>query len=514
MHDLSVISNILVARYERYMIILYMIKINIIGGGLSGLAASCYLAKHGFDVTLIDKNKNLGGRLTSFNKNGFKFDMGPTWYWMPDVFDSFFSDFNKKVSDYYTLKRLDPSYKFFINSNEYDIPVNEKKLYSVFESIENGSSYNLKQFLSQAKKKYEISMKKFIYLPNKSIFEYLSFSLLKNIFILDIFKSLRNHISSFFKSKSIKNMLEFPSMFLGGTPINTPALYSLMNFADIVGGTWYPMGGMQEVSNGFEKLSKELGVKHIYNEEIENFKVDNRTIVEALSKSGEIYKADVFICCAEYPFVQSKLLKKKYRTYNSKYWSSKNIAPSALIFYLGFSEKLIKLDHHNLFFDKDFDRHLDDIFNKNILPGEPLFYACCPSKTDVSVIPDESMENLYVLIPIAANSDDNDNIREKYFNDVIDRIEKVTGQSIKDKIIFKESFCVKDFKKKYNAYKGNAYGLANTLFQTAFLKPKIKDKKVQNLYYSGHFTVPGPGLPPAIISGKIVSNEIIKEYSQ
>ena len=490
-----------------------MNNINIIGAGLSGLVASCYLAKRGYNVTLIDKNEAFGGRVSSMIKQGFVFDMGPTWYWMPDVFESFFSDFGKKVSDYYILERLDPSYKFFLKNNEYNIPVDEDSLYKVFENIEKGSSQNLKKYLSQAKKKYDLSMDKFIYLPNKSVFEYASFSLIKNIFSLNIFKSLRSHIASFFKNKTIKDMLEFPSMFLGGTPYNTPALYSLMNYADIVGGTWYPIGGMNEVSKAFVSLSKELGVTHIYNENITHFNILDGKIFEAVSKSGNSYKADAYICSAEYPFVQMNLIEEKYRSYNQKYWSAKNIAPSALIFYLGVSEKIQNLDHHNLFFDKDFDNHLDDIFKKNILPEEPLFYACCPSKTDSSVVPDENMENLYILIPIASNSIDTNRIREKYLNAVLERIEKISKQTIKDKIIFKDSFCVKDFKKKYNAYKGNAYGLANTLLQTAFLKPKIKDKKIKNLYYSGHFTVPGPGLPPAIISGKIVSNEIIKEYS-
>ena len=488
-----------------------MKNITIIGGGISGLSASCYLAKNNYNVTIIDKNKNPGGRLSFIEDNGFIFDLGPTWYWMPDIFDKFFNDFNKNVSDYYSLSRLDPSYKFFLSDKEYDIPVDINELYNVFETIEKGSSNNLKKFMDQAKKKYDISMSRFIELPNHSFKEYISFSMLKYSISLDIFKSLRQHIASFFKSKKIKDMLEFPSMFLGGTPNNTPALYSLMNYADIIGGTWYPKGGMNQVSKGFEKLSKELGVKHIYNEEIIDLQIIDNKVDQAVSLSGNIYRSDQYICCAEYPYVQMKLLNKQYRSYQSSYWSKKNIAPSALIFYLGLSEKLNKLEHHNLFFDKDFDNHLNDIFSKKIWPKEPLFYVCCPSKTDDTVVPEKNMENLFILIPIASESEDNEQIREKYFNDIINRIEQLIGQSILDKIITKQSFCVNDFKERYNAYKGNAYGLANTLFQTAFLKPKIKDKKIKNLYYSGHFTVPGPGLPPAVISGKIVSNEIMKD---
>ena len=490
-----------------------MKKIVIIGGGLSGLAASCYLAKNNYDVTLIDKNESVGGRLTSIDQDGFIFDLGPTWYWMPDVFDKFFNDFNKKTSDYYKLVRLEPSYKFFANKCNYDISSNENDLNNMFESIESGSSIKMQKFMKEAAIKYKVSMDHFIYKPNLSIREYFSLSVLKYFFSLDLLRSLRNHISSFFKSKIIKDMLEFPSMFLGGTPKNTPALYSLMNYADIIGGTWYPMGGMAEVSNGFGKLSIELGVKHVLNEEISSFEIEDNEIKKIKSKNGNSYDADYFICCAEYPFVQMNLLDEKHRTYKQNYWNKRDIAPSALIFYLGLSEKVKNIDHHNLFFDKDFDSHLDDIFNKNIWPKEPLFYLCCPSKTDDSVIPDKKMENIFILIPIASDSEDNEELRNKYFEDILNRIEETTGQNIKDKIIVKKSFCVNDFKERYNAYKGNAYGLANTLFQTAVFKPKMKDKKLKNLYYSGHFTVPGPGLPPAVISGEIVANQIIKDNS-
>ena len=486
-------------------------KVIIIGGGLSGLSASCYLAEKNYDVTIIDKNESVGGRLTSFKKEGFTFDLGPTWYWMPDVFDNFFKDFNKNTSDYYKLTRLEPSYKFFANESQYDISTNKNDLENMFESIEPGSSKRMKKFMKEAELKYKISMDHFIDKPNLSIKEYFSFSMIRYFFSLDILKSLRNHISSFFKSKIIKDMLEFPSMFLGGTPSNTPALYSLMNYADIVGGTWYPNGGMVEVSNGFGKLSKELGVKHILNEEVSSFKIKENNIEEIKSKNGNSYKADYIICSAEYPFVQMNLLDKKHRTYKASYWSKRNIAPSALIFYLGLSEKVQNIDHHNLFFDRDFDSHLNDIFEKNIWPKEPLFYMCCPSKTDQSVVPNTSMENIFILIPIASDSHDSKDVRNKYLEDVLSRIESVTNQNIKDKIIVEESFCVNDFKDRYNAYKGNAYGLANTLFQTAVFKPKMKDKKINNLYYSGHFTVPGPGLPPAVISGKIAAKQIMKD---
>ena len=487
-----------------------MKTVTIIGGGLSGLAASCYLSKNNYDVIIVDKNDSMGGRLSSFEVDGFTFDMGPSWYWMPDIFEDFFTDFDRNISDYYELERLNPSYKFFFDDEMVDISKNIDDLYELFEDYEPGASLQLENFINEANKKYKISIKNFIELANISVKEYFTLFAIKYFRSLTLTKPLRKHIRHYFKHKKLRNMLEFPSMFLGGSPENTPALYSLMNYADIVNGTWYPKGGMIEITKGFSKLSKELGVKHILNENIDNLKVDNNCIDYANSSTTK-YKSDFYICCAEYPHVQTKLLSEKYRSYSSKYWDKKNVAPSSLIFYLGFSKKIPNLEHHNLFFDEDFDTHLDEIFNKKIWPENPLFYVCCPSKTDESVVPDQKSENLFILVPIGPGSQDNDSIREKYFTQIIERIENKVGLSIKDNIIVKKSFCVKDFKSRYNAYKGNAYGLANTLLQTAIFKPKIKDKKIKNLYYSGHFTVPGPGLPPAIISGRIAANQIIKE---
>jgi len=488
-----------------------MKNVTIIGGGLSSLAASCYLAKKNFKVTIIEKNDHLGGRLSFFEKDGFVFDMGPSWYWMPEVFEDFFKDFDKDVSDYYKLKRLDPSYRFYLDDLTVDFSADLNDIFKEFEKIEPGSSLKLSAFLKDAKIKYDISLQKFILFPNESIKEYLSIDVLKYFFKLDLFKSLRSHINNYFSNKKIKNFLEFPAMFLGGSPKNTPALYSLMNYGDIKKGTWYPEGGMYKIAEAFSSLSKELGVEHILGDPIVKLDIKNKSIKSATSKSGKIFNSDYFLAGLEYPFVQTKLLDEKHRSYNLNYWSKKHVAPSALIFYLGLSSKVKNIEHHNLFFDKDFDKHLIEIFDNKVLPSEPLFYVCCPSKTDSSIVPNDDMENIFILIPIGPGSEDSQSIRDKYFDQVINRMEIITKQKIKNKIIVKKSFCVNDFVNRYNAYKGNAYGLANTLLQSAVFKPKIKDKIIRNLFYTGHFTVPGPGLPPAIISGKIASNEILKD---
>ncbi len=205
------------------------------------------------------------------------------------------------------------------------------------------------------------------------------------------------------------------------------------------------------------------------------------------------------------------MLDKEYRNYDEKYWNKKTFAPSCLIFYLGFKEKISNLKHHTLFFENDLDLHTTEIYTDKKWPSKPLFYVCCPSKTDDNVAP-ENCENVFLLMPIATGIEDSEAMREKYFLEMIERIEKHTESShLSSKIDYKKSYCLNDFINDYNAYEGNAYGLANTLSQTAVLKPSLKNKKVKNLFYTGQLTVPGPGVPPSIISGKIAATEADKK---
>lgn len=488
-----------------------MKKVTIIGSGIAGMSAACYLAKNGYDVNVIDKNDNCGGRLSRIEKDGFIFDKGPSWYWMPDIFESFFNDFGKTTSDYYSLKRLDPSYKFFTRNQVYDIPANFDDMCKLFEKIEKGSSKKLKNFIEKAEFKYNMSIKDFLKMEGQSFSEFLKPSIIKNLNKLNIFMSLRKHISKFFKNEDLKHLLEFPSMFLGGSPANTPGVYSLMNFADIKGGTWYPSGGMYEISNALKKMMKQLKVKVNLNTNIVKFHIVNGKIDHAICSNNYKYKADLFLCNAEYPFVQSNLIDKKYQSYSSEYWKKKTTSPSALIFYIGLSKKIDFLEHHNLFFDEDFDKHLNDIYNEKTTPDKPLFYICCPSKSDIDVVPNNNSENLFVLIPLSTYSEPSEIDIENYFNYVIKKIEKIEKKDIRNQIKVKMTYTRKNFIDDYNSYNGNAYGLANTLFQTAYFKPKIKDKKINNLYYCGHFTVPGPGLPPSLLSGKISSDLIMAD---
>ena len=494
-------------------------KALVIGAGFAGLSAASFLAKKGWSVTIIEKNEMPGGRARKFEAEGFTFDMGPSWYWMPDVFEKYFGSFGKKVSDFYQLQRLDPSYRVYFEKATWDLPANYEALKNLFESIEPGAANALDSFLAEAKYKYEVGVGKLVYQPSISITEFIDYELIKGVFKLDVFQSMKTHIARYFKHPYIQFLMEFPVLFLGALPENTPALYSLMNYADIKGGTWYPEFGMYSIVDGMVKVAKSLGVEFKLGEEVMHVVVENGTankVVTSVNNTGveNNYSFDVLIGAGDYHHIETNLLEKKYQSYSKKYWDSRVLAPSSLLFYVGLNKKLNGVTHHSLFFDTDFSVHGNEIYNNPMWPSNPLFYASVPSVTDASLAP-VGCENLFLLIPIAAGLEgDTAEIREKYFDILMDRLEKKWGQSIKDAIIYKRSYAVADFKNDYHSFKGNAYGLANTLLQTAFLKPSCKSKKIKNLYCTGQLTVPGPGVPPSLISGEVVANLICKQYNK
>ncbi len=485
-------------------------KVIVIGAGFSGIAAATCLADKGYDVTILEKNDTPGGRCRKFEADGFIFDMGPSWYWMPDIFEQYFGLFNKKPSDYYDLIRLDPSYCIYFGKNDImNVPANMEDLEVMFESYETGSSENLKKFLKEAAYKYEVGINEMVHKPSHSIIEFIDIRIVKALFRLQMFQSMSTHVRKLFKNKKLIELLEFPVLFLGATPEKTPAMYSLMNYADLALGTWYPKGGMYKIIEGMVKLAEEKGVKFEYNQAVTEIVIPNGYVKEVVTHNA-IFKADAVVASADYRHIDQEVLKPENRQYSEAYWDKRTMAPSSLLFYLGVNKKLDNLLHHNLFFDKDFKQHAHEIYDAPQWPSNPLFYVCVTSKSDHTAAP-EGCENVFVLIPLAPDLEDTEELREKYYNMVMNRLEDLTGQEIKKSVVYKRSYAHRDFKADYNAFKGNAYGLANTLMQTAFLKPKLKHKNIKNLYFTGQLTTPGPGVPPSLISGQVVANELFKE---
>lgn len=488
-------------------------NITIIGSGFAGLSAACFLAKAGYEVLVLEKHEQPGGRARQLKIDGYSFDMGPSWYWMPDVFERFFHQFNKKVSDYYELIRLDPSYRIYWPDDITDIPAGYEALKELFEKTEPGSSKKLDAFLNEAACKYKTGMQKLAYKPGLSIKEFMDADLLTGIFKLDVFTSIKKHVSKYFKHPHLQQLLEFPVLFLGALPEKIPALYSLMNYADIKGGTWFPKGGMYSIVDAMYQLALELGVQFQLNKNVIKIDVEHGYAAKIIARNADnttsTYDTDVVIANADYHHVENALLPEAYRNYSENYWQQKTMAPSALLYYVGLNVKLENICHHSLFFDTSFTKHAKEIYDTKQWPEEPLFYVSAASVTDASLAP-QDCENIFFLIPVAAGlNDDTDELREAYFNTILSRFEARINQPVKQHIIVKRSFAYSNFVNDYNAYKGNAYGLANTLMQTAILKPSVKNKKIKNLFYTGQLTVPGPGVPPALISGEIVAKYII-----
>ncbi len=487
-------------------------KVVVIGSGFAGLSAACVLAKEGMDVTVLEKNDQAGGRARVWEKDGFVFDMGPSWYWMPDVFENFYQIFGKTTADFYDLKRLDPSYRICYQGEEkIDVPASVEKLINLFEEKEKGSGKELQGFLKDAEYKYKTAMNDYVNRVADSISEFFEIKLLVKSFQLQLFQSLRSEVRKKFKNPSLVSLLEFPVLFLGATPDKTPAMYSMMNYADLVLGTWYPMGGMNKIVEAMLSIAQEYGVKILLNQEVKKIEVVNKKATRVHTHTN-IFNADVVVAGSDYKHTEQTLLSKEYRTYSADYWEKRTMSPSSLLFYIGVDKKLPNLLHHNLFFDADFEQHAQEIYTTPQWPKEPLFYVCAPSKTDATVAP-QGMENLFLLMPLAPGLEDSEKAREQYFQVMMKRLQERIGEPFEDNLVVKRSYCLLDFEKDYNSFKGNAYGLANTLMQTAVFKPKMISPKVNNLFYTGQLTVPGPGVPPSLISGEMVAKAVLKKIN-
>jgi phytoene desaturase len=483
-------------------------RVAIIGSGFAGLSASCYLAKAGFEVTVYEKNEQVGGRASKFEQDGFTFDMGPSWYWMPDIFEKFFGDFGKTASDYYQLDKLNPAYQIIFEDDVVTIGDSMEDICEEFERIEAGSSKPLRKFIAKAADNYDIAINKMVYKPGKSPLELVSTQTIQRVG--QFFSTISRDVRKDFKNHKLISILEFPVLFLGAKPSKTPSFYSFMNYADFGLGTWHPKGGMYKIVEGMRSLAESLGVTFRTDAPVDEILLSSGQ-ARGIRVNGTEYEADIVLSGADYHHTET-LLPLDYRQYSESYWESRTFAPSSLLFYVGFDKKLKDVRHHNLFFDTDFERHARAIYDTPVWPEDPLFYANFPSVTDPSMAP-EGKETGFFLMPLAPGIEDTPEQREAYFEVMIDRLEKRTGQSVKNNIIFKKDFCVRDFVSRYNSYKGNAYGMANTLLQTAFLRPGLESKKVKNLFFTGQLTVPGPGVPPSLISGKLVSELIVQQYA-
>ncbi len=488
-------------------------RLIVIGAGFGGLSAAALLARDGFKVTLLEKNEQTGGRARVWKKDGFVFDMGPSWYLMPEVFENYFNLFGKKPDDYYRLKRLDPNYRAFFGADKVvDVPAQRGEIDKLFDRLTPDGSKKLKEYLDVAQYQYNIAMQEFMYREYKTIFDFFNLKVITKGTRLKIFESFDKFARRYFEDADIRKILEYTVVFLGGSPNNTPGLYSIMSHVDFDLGVWYPCGGIGQLARAFTKLAEEQGVDILLNQDVKKIRVAQGNATHVVTDKGQ-FEADIVLVNADYQFAETTLLESDQRTYDQRYWDKKKMGPSAFLIYLGLNKKIAGLLHHNLYLDPSWDEHFRSIFDEPEWPESPSYYVSCPSKTDRTVAP-EGCENLFVLVPVAPGLHDNESIREKYFKKTLTHLEKLIGEPICDHIVVQRTYAHNDFKSDYNAFKGTALGMSHTLMQTAIFRPAHQSKKVANLFYTGSYNHPGIGVPMVMISSQIVRNEIRKAYGR
>jgi phytoene desaturase len=488
-------------------------RVLIIGAGFGGISAAALLARDGFKVKILEKNEQAGGRARVWKKDDFVFDMGPSWYLMPDVFDKYFALFNKQTRDYYELVRLDPNYRVFFGTEKtVDVPAGRKEIDKLFDQLTPDGSTKLKEYLDVAQYQYEIAMQEFMYREYKTVFDFFNWKVITKGTKLKIFESFDKFARRYFEDPDIRKILEYTVVFLGGSPNNTPGLYSIMSHVDFGLGVWYPYGGIGKLVEGFTRLAEEQGVEILLDQNVQKIHIEHGHAKKVITDKGTL-EADIVLVNADYQFAETKLLDKKYRSYDQGYWEKRKMGPSAFLIYLGLNKRLSSLLHHNLYLDPSWDEHFRSIFDEPAWPESPSYYVSCPSKTDKTVAP-PGCENLFILVPVAPGLEDNQSIRDKYFDKTIAHLEKLIGEKIRNHILIKRTFAHNDFKQDYNAYKGTALGMSHTLLQTAIFRPAHQSRKVENLFYTGSYNHPGIGVPMVIISSQIVSKEITSRYGR
>jgi len=489
-----------------------MKKCIVIGAGISGLSTAALLAQAGYDVTILEKNAQPGGRAGVIKADGFTFDMGPSWYLMPEVFEHFYASVGKRSQDYFKLKQLSPSYKiFFDKETTVSVPAQLKKTLALFEKLEPNGAQKLTEYLQQSKFLYEEAIKHFMYQDYRSIFDFFRKDILINGPKMHIFESIDAFTKRYFISDLARKILMYNIVFLGGTPTNTPALYSLMSHIDFELGVWYPMGGISVFIDSLVKIATEKGVKIKYNQDVRKLSVVSDHAISSVVTQKRSFEADLVVASGDYPHTEMNLLSPADQSYPASYWKKKTIAPSAFILYLGISKKIEKLEHHTLFLDHDWMKHFDSIFNNPSWPEEPSYYVCAPSKTDPSVAP-KGMENLFILVPVAPGLKDTPAVRKQYTKKILSHLEELIGQKFQDDIVYLKTFAHNDYQSLYHAYQGTALGLSHTVFQSALFRPAHQSKKVHNLFYTGQYTHPGIGMPTCLISSQITAQAVIKKY--
>ena len=484
----------------------------IIGGGIGGLATACILGKAGYKVTVLEKNEQLGGRAGQLKAQGYTFDTGPSWYLMPDVFQHFFELLGEDINDHLSLKRLNPSYRVYYKDRgqHIDIAGDTSIDRKTFETIEPGGAKQFDAYINRAEYIYDTAMSKLLYKNYDSLTDFVRGDIAVQAGRLRLFSKMDSYVRGFFKDVRLQQIMQYPLVFLGSSPYNAPAIYSLLSHVDFNQGVYYPMGGMYELVKALVRVGNKYGVTYEVDSPVEQIIVKGGAAVGVRTKDKEMH-ADLVISDADVHHTETKLLDKKYRDHSEHYWSKRIMAPSALLMYLGVDRQYDSLRHHNLLFSKDWQKNFTQLFDEPVLPDDPSLYVCAPGKTDPSVAP-KGHENIFVLVPLAAGLHVSPKELDKYGEAILQTMEQEMNlPGLRRHIAYKKSFGIDDFATRFNSYKGTGLGLSHTLQQTALFRPSNRSRKVKGLYYVGANVHPGIGVPITLISAELLYKRLIND---
>lgn len=490
-----------------------MKRIAIIGAGIGSLSAAALLAKRGYHVTVFEKNEQLGGRAGVFEAQGFRFDMGPSWYLMPDVFEDYFRALNEDIHTHLDLIRLDPAYRVFFegDTTPLDMPADPKKRDAIFAKLEPNGDKKIQHYLKKVGRQYELIVSTYLRRHYRSVTDLMSNKILVSLITIPIMGSVDSYIRKTFHSSRIRQLLSYTLVFLGASPYNAPAFYAMMAHVDLTQGVYYPKGGVTQIIQTLIKLGTQYGATYKTDHVVKKIRTQNGRATELVFTNKNHEAFDIVISNADMQHTETQLLEARDRSYHAAYWKKRVLAPSAILLYLGVKGRVKSVRHHTLYFTKNWQEHFDTIFKNPSWPTNPCYYLGVPSKTDPTVAPKDH-ENMFVLVPVASGLTSKAEA-EAYAETVIDHVAD-TAQipDLRDRIVYKKMFGPADFAERYNSQEGTALGLAHTFGQTALFRPQCKSKKLDNLYYVGAGVHPGIGMPVCLISAELVASLIAKDF--
>jgi len=481
----------------------------VVGAGFGGLSTAASLADAGVDVQVLERHDRPGGHAGVLERDGFRFDTGPSWYLMPDVFERFFARFDREPTDYYELERLDPQYRvLWKDGDAVTIEPHRRNVHEVFESYEAGAGDALQRYLDRAERNYELAMNRVVYEGRERLRDFVDPDLLPLAPRLRLFGSVDDYVSRYVDHPKLKQLLEYTLVFLGGSPYDAPALYTIMSHVDLNGNVFYPDGGIAGVVDALADLCTELGVEIRTGVDVEA--IGGSAGAFELETTAGTFQSDVVVSNANPAHVERDLLAPEVVDRDPDYWDDRTYAPSALMLYLGVEGDLPALAHHSLVLPTDWEPHFDAMFEDPKWPEDPAYYLSVTSKTDDAVAPD-GHHAVVVLVPIAPGLDDRPAVRERVRDKVLDDLAETVGVDLRDRIVVEESACVTEFAGRYRNPKGSALGLAHTLRQTGPFRPGHRGP-VDGLYYAGSYTAPGIGMPMCLVSGEHAADAVLEDH--